>query len=83
MTEKRFEIVGENFTNVDVTTYIVEYGDGDDDCFELYESKEDSQKVCDKINNILEENEKLKKENQQLKNKLSKIEKKIKVLQSL
>ena len=60
MTEKRFEIVGENFTNVDVTTYIVEYGDGDDDCFELYESKEDSQKVCDKLNNILDENEQLK-----------------------
>ena len=60
MTEKRFEIVGENFTNVDVATYIVEYGDGDDDCFELYESKEDSQKVCDKLNNILDENEQLK-----------------------
>ena len=60
MTEKRFEIVGENFTNVDVTTYIVEYGDGDDDCFELYESKEDSQKICDKLNNILDENEQLK-----------------------
>ena len=37
-------------------------GDGDDDCFELYESKEDSQKVCDKINNILDENEQLKNE---------------------
>ena len=60
MTEKRFEICGEGSTNVDVTTYIVEYGDGDDDCFELYESKEDSQKVCDKINNILNENEQLK-----------------------
>ena len=61
MTEnKRFEICGEGSTNVDVTTYIVEYGDGDDDCFELYESKEDSQKVCDKINNILDENEQLK-----------------------
>ena len=62
MTEKRFEIVGENFTNVDVTTYIVEYGDGDDDCFELYESKETSQKVCDKLNNILDENKRLRKE---------------------
>ena len=61
MTEnKRFEICGEGSTNIDVTTYIVEYGDGDDDCFELYESKEDSQKVCDKINNILDENEQLK-----------------------
>ena len=67
MTEnKRFEICGEGSTNVDVTTYIVEYGDGDDDCFELYESKEDSQKVCDKINNILDENEKLKKQALQL-----------------
>ena len=61
MTEnKRFEICGEGSTNIDVTTYIVEYGDGDDDCFELYESKEDSQKVCDKINNILDENEHIK-----------------------
>lgn len=61
MTEnKRFEICGEGSTNLDVTTYIVEYGDGYDDCFELYESKEDSQKVCDKLNSILDENEQLK-----------------------
>ena len=67
MTEnKRFEICGEGSTNIDVTTYIVEYGDGDDDCFELYESKEDSQKVCDKINNILDENEQLKSEIEKL-----------------
>ena len=73
MTEKRFEIVGENFTNVDVTTYIVEYGDGDDDCFELYESKEDSQKVCDKLNNILDENEQLKQSVNNLKETILKI----------
>lgn len=74
MTEKRFEIVGENFTNVDVATYIVEYGDGDDDCFELYESKEDSQKVCDKLNNILDENEQLKNHIQELQNHLKRLE---------
>ena len=73
MTEKRFEIVGENFTNVDVATYIVEYGDGDDDCFELYESKEDSQKVCDKLNNILDENEQLKQRNTNQYNQLTEL----------
>lgn len=69
----RFEICGEGSTNVDVTTYIVEYGDEDDDCFELYESKEDSQKVCDKLNNILDENEQLKQSVNNLKDTIIKI----------
>lgn len=82
MTEnKRFEICGEGSTNVDVTTYIVEYGDGDDDCFELYESKEDSQKVCDKINNILDENEQLKFQNSNLMKEVAEYSRKAKELE--
>ena len=82
MTEnKRFEICGEGSTNIDVTTYIVEYGDGDDDCFELYESKEDSQKVCDKINNILDENEQLKFQNSNLMKEVAEYSRKAKELE--
>ena len=60
MTEKRFRIIGNNYTNIDVPTYIV-CKEGDC-CFELYEDKEDAQRVCDKLNSLVDENEQLKQE---------------------
>ena len=60
MTKKRFEIIGVGYTNIDVPTYIVEYGNGEDDCFNLYESKEDSQKVVDLLNELNNENNHIK-----------------------
>lgn len=73
MTAKRFEIIGVGYTNIDVPTYIVKYGNGDDDCFELYESKEDSQKVVDLLNELADENEQLKKENQGIQDKVMRL----------
>lgn len=65
MTEKRFMIIGENYTNIDIPVFII--CKEDDCCFEVYESKEDAQRVCDKLNNLINENEQLKSENNMLK----------------
>ena len=66
MTEnKRFMIIGENYTNIDMPVFVV--CRENDCCFEVYESKEEAQRVCDKLNNLLDENKTLKEENEQLK----------------
>ena len=60
MTEKRFTIVDEQFISY--------YGGtghkiSNEECgFWLWHSKTESQKVCDKLNSILDENEQLKKD---------------------
>ena len=60
MTEKRFKIVDEQFISY--------YGGtghkiSNEECgFWLWHNKIESQKVCDKLNNILDENEQLKKD---------------------
>jgi len=67
MTEnKRFMIIGENYTNIDMPVFVV--CRENDCCFEVYESKEEAQRVCDKLNNLLDENKTLKEENKKLKN---------------
>ena len=58
MTKKRFMIIGENYTNIDMPVFII--CKEDDCCFEVYESKEEAQRVCDKLNNLINENEQLK-----------------------
>ena len=66
MTEKRFKIVDEQFISY--------YGGtghkiSNEECgFWLWHSKIESQKVCDKLNNILDENEQLKQQMQRLYN---------------
>lgn len=65
MTEKRFTIIDKQF----ISYY---GGDGhqisDGECkFWLWHNKEESQKVCDKLNNLIDENEQLKKEIEELK----------------
>lgn len=58
MTEKRFTIVDEQFISYyGGTGHLISNGE----CkIWLWHSKEESQKVCDKLNNILDENEQLK-----------------------
>ena len=59
MTEKRFTIVDEEFISYyGGTGHKISNGE----CgFWLWHSKEESQKVCDKLNFIIDENEELKK----------------------
>ena len=66
MTEnKRFEIVDERFISYYGGTG---YKISNEECgFWLWHNKNESQKVCDKLNSILDENEQLKKENEFLK----------------
>ena len=68
LTEKQFKIIGYDYTNIDIPVFLVECGDS---LFMVYESKEDTQKVCDKLNKLYEENEQLKSENKRLTNKLN------------
>ena len=70
MNEKRFTIIDKQFIS-----YYGGYGHqiSDGECkFWLWHNKEESQKVCDKLNSVLDENEKLKQqlksEHQMLKN---------------
>lgn len=62
MTEKRFKIINVSSTNIDVETYVIANDDNadDDEVFELYESKERSQELCDMINKLIDENKELK-----------------------
>lgn len=73
---KRFQIIGENYTNIDMPVFVV--CREDDCCFEVYESKEDAQIVCDKLNNLIGENEQLKSENRLLKGRMQEYEEQIK-----
>ena len=61
MTEnKRFKIVDEQFLNYyGGTGYKIS---NEECCFWLWHNKNESQKVCDKLNSILDENEQLKKQ---------------------
>ena len=64
MSEKRFKIIDKQF----ISYY---GGDGhqisDGDCkFWLWHNQEESQKVCDKLNDLLDENEQLRKDQQRL-----------------
>lgn len=65
MTEKRFTIVNEEFIlYFSGTAHKISNGE----CtFRLWHNKEESQTVCDKLNEVHKENIKLKKENEQLK----------------
>lgn len=62
MNEKRFKIINVSCTNIDVETYVISNDDNadDDEVFELYESKERSQELCDMINKLIDENKELK-----------------------
>ena len=65
MTEKRFKIVDKQFISYYGGTG---YKISNEECgFWLWHNKNESQKVCDKLNSILDENEQLKKENEFLK----------------
>ena len=65
MTEnKRFEIISVDYTNIDIPVYVVKYGDV---CFAVYEDKEDVQKICDLLNELNDENQRLKRDNETLK----------------
>ena len=72
MTEKRFKIVDEQFISY--------YGGtghkiSNEECgFWLWHNKNESQKVCDKLNNILDENGQLKNHIQELQNHLKRLE---------
>lgn len=65
MTEKRFTIVSEEFIlYFSGTAHKISNGE----CtFRLWHNKEESQKVCDKLNELNEENEILKEENKRYK----------------
>ena len=68
MTEKRFKIVDEQFISYYGGTG---YKISNEECgFWLWHNKNESQKVCDKLNSILYENEQLKKENYELHKRL-------------
>ena len=73
MTEnKRFKIVDEQFISYYGGTG---YKISNEECgFWLWHNKNESQKVCDKLNSILEENEQLKKENYELHKRLGDFE---------
>lgn len=70
MTEtKRFKIVDEQFISYYGGTG---YKISNEECgFWLWHNKNESQKVCDKLNSILDENEQLRKENDMLSCELS------------
>ena len=73
MTEnKRYKIVEEQFISYyGGTGYKIT---NEECCFWLWHSKNESQKVCDKLNSILDENEQLKKENYKLHKRLGDFE---------
>ena len=73
MTEnKRFKIVDEQFISYYGGTG---YKISNEECgFWLWHNKNESQKVCDKLNSILDENEQLKKENYELHKRLGDFE---------
>lgn len=66
MTEKRFKIIDKEFISYyGGNGHLISNGN----CkFWLWHDESESQKVCDKLNIIMEENEQLKKENERLKN---------------
>ena len=69
MTEKRFKIVDKQFISYYGGTG---YKISNEECgFWLWHNKNESQKVCDKLNSILDENEQLRKENDMLSCELS------------
>ena len=72
MTGKRFTIVDEEFISYyGGTGHKISNGE----CgFWLWHSKEESQKVCDKLNELNEENEKLRKENEQLEERVKQLQ---------
>ena len=72
MTEKRFKIVDKQFISYYGGTG---YKISNEECgFWLWHNKNESQKVCDKLNSILDENEQLKKENYELHKRLGDFE---------
>ena len=73
MTEnKRFEIVDERFISYYGGTG---YKISNEECgFWLWHNKNESQKVCDKLNSILDENRQLKQHNTELINKIDFLE---------
>ena len=72
MTEKRFKIVDKQFISYYGGTG---YKISNEECgFWLWHNKNESQKVCDKLNSILDENEQLKKENYELDKRLGDFE---------
>lgn len=72
MTEKRFKIVDKQFISYYGGTG---YKISNEECgFWLWHNKNESQKVCDKLNSILYENEQLKKENYELHKRLGDFE---------
>ena len=71
MTEKRFKIVDEQFISYYGGTG---YKISNEECgFWLWHNKNESQKVCDKLNSILDENEQLKQRNNQQYEQLSRL----------
>ena len=69
MTEKRFKIVDKQFISYyGGTGYKIS---NEECCFWLWHNKNESQKVCDKLNSILDENGQLRKENDMLSCELS------------
>ena len=71
MTEKRFKIVDEQFISYYGGTG---YKISNEKCgFWLWHNKNESQKVCDKLNSILDENEQLKQRNNQQYEQLSRL----------
>ena len=75
MTEKRYTISDKQF----ISYY---GGEGhqisDGECkFWLWHNKEESQKVCDKLNNLIDENEQLKSQREDLKRALAEKDKEI------
>ena len=72
MTEKRFKIVDEQFISYYGGTG---YKISNEECgFWLWHNKNESQKVCDKLNSILDENGQLKQHNTELINKIDFLE---------
>lgn len=58
MTEKQFKIIDKEFISYyGGDAYLISNGD----CkFHVWENKEDAQKVCDKLNNLVDENKRFK-----------------------
>lgn len=75
MTAKQWKIIDEEFISYIIDEEFISYTAGgtaqlisNGECeFWLWHDKEETQKVCDKLNSILDENEQLKKENKWLK----------------
>ena len=76
MTEKYWNIIDEEFISyTGGNAIIISNGDFK---FAIWEIKEDVQKICNKLNEWVDENKKLKKENKKLKYHLNKTEKELK-----